>query len=66
MTYKRGGVYWCGFVFNGERVQRSTHQHSRRVVGLMEAAYKTALAKVRPIYLSTTLFQFLELLARTS
>ena len=44
-TYKRGGVYWFGFVFNGERVQRSTHQHSRRVAEQIEAAYRTALAK---------------------
>ncbi len=44
-TYKRGGVYWFGFVWQGERVQRSTHQHSRRVAEQIEAAHRTALAK---------------------
>ena len=43
--YKRGGVYWFGFVFNSERIQRSTHQRSRRVGEQIEAAYRTALAK---------------------
>ena len=43
--YKRGGVYWFGFVFNGERVQRSTHQRSGRVAEQIEAAYRTELAK---------------------
>lgn len=43
--YKRGGTYWFGFIFNGERVQRSTHQRSQRVAEQIEAAYKTELAK---------------------
>ena len=43
--YKRGGVYWFGFIFNGERVQRSTHQRSQRVAEQIEAAYRTELAK---------------------
>ena len=44
-TYKRGGVYWFGFVWQGERVQRSTHQHSQRVAQQIEAAFRTELAK---------------------
>jgi integrase len=43
--YKRGRTFWFGFIFNGERVQRSTHQRSQRVAEQIEAAYKTALAK---------------------
>ncbi len=43
--YKRGGVYWFGFVWQGERIQRSTHQHSQRVAEQIEAAYRTELAK---------------------
>ncbi len=43
--YKRGGVYWFGFIFNGERVQRTTHQSSQRVAEQIEAAYRTELAK---------------------
>jgi integrase len=42
--YKRGGVYWYGFVFNGERVQASTKQGNKRVAERMEAAQKTRLA----------------------
>ncbi len=45
VIYKRGGVYWFGFTFNGERVQRSTHQRSQRVAEQIQAAYRTELAK---------------------
>lgn len=44
-VYKRGDVYWFGFVFNGKRVQKSTKQGNKRVAETMEAAYRTALAK---------------------
>jgi integrase len=44
-VYKRGGVWWYGFVFNGQRVQKSTKQSNKRVAEAMEAAYRTALAK---------------------
>ncbi len=43
--YKRGGVYWYEFVFDGRRIRRSTKQHNRRVAREIEAAYKTKLAK---------------------
>ena len=44
-VYKRGGVWWYGFVFNGERVQESSKQGNKRVAEQMEAAHKTSLAK---------------------
>jgi integrase len=43
--YRRGKFYWFDFIFNGERIQRSTHQADRRVARQMEAACRTALAK---------------------
>jgi integrase len=43
--YRRGKYYWFDFVFNGERIQKSTHQADRRVARQMEAACRTALAK---------------------
>lgn len=43
--YKRGGVYWYGFVFKNERIQESTHQTNKRVAEQIQAAHKTALAK---------------------
>jgi integrase len=44
-VYKRGGVWWYEFTFNGERVRESTKQGNRRVAEQMEAAKRTALAK---------------------
>jgi integrase len=44
-VYKRGGVWWFGFTFNGERIQQSTKQGSKRVAEQMEAACRTRLAK---------------------
>lgn len=44
-VYKRGNVYWFTFIFNGERVQRSTKQGSRKAAIDIESAYRTALAK---------------------
>ncbi len=43
--YKRGGVYWYHFWFNGTHVQESTKQGNPRVARQMEAAHRTALAK---------------------
>jgi integrase len=43
--FKRGGVYWYEFVFNGKRVQASTHQGNQRVAREIEAAHRTALAR---------------------
>ena len=44
-VYKRGDVWWYGFVFNGERIQESTKQGNKRVAEQMEAARKTERAK---------------------
>jgi hypothetical protein len=44
-VYKRGGVWWFGFTFKGERLQQSTKQGSKRVAEQMEAACRTRLAK---------------------
>jgi len=43
--YKRGGVYWFHFVFDGRHVQRSTKQTNRRTAREIESAYRTKLAK---------------------
>jgi len=43
--YKRGGVYWFHFVYDGRHIQRSTKQSNRRVAREIEAAYRTKLAK---------------------
>jgi integrase len=43
--YKRGGVYWYHFVFDGRHIQRSTKQKNRRTAREIESAYRTKLAK---------------------
>src|SRR6266852_5598247 len=43
--YKRGGVYWYRFNWNGERIRESTKQTNKRVAQQMEAAHRTSLAK---------------------
>lgn len=43
--FKRGGVYWYNFWWEGRHVQRSTKQGNPRVARQMEAAHRTALAK---------------------
>src|SRR5579883_2188671 len=43
--YKRGGVYWFSFVFDGRRIQKSTKQGNRKAAIDIESAYRTALAK---------------------
>jgi integrase len=43
--YKRGGVYWFNFKFNGEHIQQSTKQSNKRIALQMESAYRTTLAK---------------------
>jgi integrase len=45
VIYKRGGVYWFEFRFNGERIQRSTKQGNKNVARDIAAAYRTRLAK---------------------
>lgn len=43
--YKRGGVWWFEFVFNGERVRESTKQGNRRIAAQIESARRTQLVK---------------------
>lgn len=43
--FKRGNVYWFEFVFNGQRIQKSTRQGCRRAAVDIESAYRTSLAK---------------------
>jgi len=43
--YKRGGIYWFEFVFNGRRVRKSTMQGNRREAETIASAYRTKLAK---------------------
>jgi len=42
--YKRGGVWWYKFMFNGQLVRHSTKQGNNKVAGNMEAAHRTRLA----------------------
>ena len=44
-VYKRGGVYWFNFTFNGKPIQRSTKQGNRRAAVEIMAAFRTSLAK---------------------
>lgn len=43
--YKRGKTYWFEFVFQGERVRKSSQTSNRRAAEQIEAAYKVKLAK---------------------
>jgi integrase len=45
--YRRGenGIYWYRFVWQGQRIRRSTKQQNARVAAQLEAAAKTALAR---------------------
>lgn len=43
--YKRGNTYWFDFVWNGQRVQKSTKQGNRKAAIEIESAFRTALAK---------------------
>ncbi|MGA7315787.1 MAG: tyrosine-type recombinase/integrase [Silvibacterium sp.] len=43
--YKRGGVYWYKFKFNGEVIRESTGQGSDRRARQIEAAHRVRLAK---------------------
>lgn len=37
-VYKRGGVYWFEFIWNGERVRESTKQGNKVVARQIESA----------------------------
>jgi integrase len=43
--YKRGGIYWYKFMWNGEMVRESTRQPNQNTARQMEAAHRTSLAK---------------------
>jgi len=45
MIYKRGKTYWFESVFNGKRIQKSTHQRNRDAARDIESAERTKLAK---------------------
>ncbi len=44
-VYKRGGVWWYRFNWNGQQIRESTKQGNKRVAEQIEAAHKTSLAK---------------------
>jgi integrase len=44
-TYKRGGVYWYKFMWQGRMFRESTKQGNDKVARQMEAAHRTSLAK---------------------
>jgi len=45
MAYKRGNVYWSKITWNGEVFQRSTGCEKKKDAEIVEAAWKTGLAK---------------------
>jgi integrase len=44
-VFRRGRVFWFSFVYDGKRVQESTHQHNRKVALDLESTYRSNLAK---------------------
>ncbi len=44
-VFKRGKFYWFAFMFDGERVQKSTKQTNKDAAKNIESAYRTMLAK---------------------
>lgn len=44
-VYKRGMTYWFEFVFQGERIRKSTHLKNLRKAEEYERGYRTALVK---------------------
>ena len=44
-VYKRGGVWWYKFTWNGELIRESTKIANKRTAEKIEAAHKTSLAK---------------------
>jgi integrase len=44
-VYRRGGVYWFNFVWNGKKIQKSTRQGNRKAALDIESAHRTKLAK---------------------
>ena len=64
MIYKRGGMYWYKFMWQGKLVRQSTKQGNDKVARQMEAAHRTSLAKgevgIREPKTIPTLRQFCE------
>jgi integrase len=44
-VYKRGGVYWFEFVFQGRRIRKPTKTSSKQAAREIEASYRVRLAK---------------------
>ncbi len=44
-TFKRGGVYWYKFMWDGKVIRQSTRQGNDKVARQMESAHRTSLAK---------------------
>jgi integrase len=63
-TFKRGGVYWYKFQWNGKTIRESTRQGNDKVARQMEAAHRTSLAKgevgIRDKKAAPTLKEFCE------
>ena len=45
--YKRGGVYWFKFMFDGQVIRSTTKQSNDKVARQMEGAERSRLAKER-------------------
>jgi integrase len=62
--FKRGGVYWYKFQFNGKMIRESTKQGNNKVARQMESAHRTSLAKgevgIREKKAAPTLKEFCE------
>jgi integrase len=43
--YKRGGIYWYKFIWNGKLVRESTKQGNDKVARNIQSAHRTSLAK---------------------
>lgn len=64
MIYKRGGIYWYKFMWQGKLIRKSTKQGNDKVARQMESAHRTALAKgelgIREKKPTPTLREFIE------
>jgi integrase len=62
--YKRGGVYWYKFMWQGKLIRESTKQGNDKLARNMESAHRTSLAKgevgLREKKTSPTLVMFIE------
>ena len=63
-TFKRGGVYWYKFNWNGKTIRESTKQGNDKIARQKEAAHRTSLAKgevgIREKKAAPTLREFCE------